>query len=321
MRWTWRTSPSSSSAAAMNSRWSRRLLDERDDRGQAAAVSRGERRQPRVVEAHRDLGRRGPGAGSPVSPSSGNTTRPAPSRRAPRRAARGGARGSPRGPRAAARPGRGRCGAAARPESRPVARPAAVGGLRRVDVGEPAASVVPAASRRSGASARRPPAAGGRDGDRRSAPRRVAAAAPGPRPRAPRRAGRLELLARAVDLLGEVAGDLVARRERPEQPGPRSEQRSGLPSRSRSQHRVWKWQPDGGLTGDGTSPLRMIRRRRRSTFGSGIGTADRSATVYGWSGRALSSRDGASSTIRPRYITAIRSLMWRTTDRSWAMNR
>ena len=43
--------------------------------------------------------------------------------------------------------------------------------------------------------------------------------------------------------------------------------------------------------------------------------------MYGWSGRELSSRDGASSTIRPRYITAIRSLMWRTTDRSWAMNR
>ena len=69
-------------------------------------------------------------------------------------------------------------------------------------------------------------------------------------------------------------------------------QRSGLPSFSRSQHRVWNRQPDGGLTGDGTSPLRMIRRRRDSMTGSGIGTADSSATVYGWSGRALSSRDG-----------------------------
>ena len=97
--------------------------------------------------------------------------------------------------------------------------------------------------------------------------------------------------------------------------------RSGLPSRSRSQQRVWKWHPDGGFTGDGTSPRRMIRRRWRSTAGFGIGTADSRATVYGWSGSRLSSRDGASSTIRPRYITAIRSLMWRTTDRSWAMNR
>ena len=129
----------------------------------------------------------------------------------------------------------------------------------------------------------------------------------------PAAAGRLELLARPVDLLGEVAGDLVAASTARAAAASSAEQRSGLPSRSRSQQRVWKWQPDGGLTGDGTSPLRMIRRRRRSTSGSGIGTADSSATVYGWSGRELSSRDGASSTIRPRYITAIRSLMWRTT--------
>ncbi len=65
----------------------------------------------------------------------------------------------------------------------------------------------------------------------------------------------------------------------------------------------------------------MIRRRRPSTTGSGIGIADSSATEYGWSGSRLSSFDEASSTILPRYITAIRSLMCRTTDRSWAMNR
>jgi hypothetical protein len=65
----------------------------------------------------------------------------------------------------------------------------------------------------------------------------------------------------------------------------------------------------------------MIRRRRDSTTGSGIGIAERSATVYGWNGKRFRSRELASSTIRPRYITAIRSLMWRTTDRSWAMNR
>ena len=40
----------------MNSRWSRRLLDERDDRRQAAASPRASARQARVVEAHRDLG-------------------------------------------------------------------------------------------------------------------------------------------------------------------------------------------------------------------------------------------------------------------------
>ena len=36
----------------------------------------------------------------------------------------------------------------------------------------------------------------------------------------------------------------------------------------------------------GTSPVRMIRRRCRSTVGSGIGTADSSAFVYGCSGRS-----------------------------------
>ena len=61
---------------------------------------------------------------------------------------------------------------------------------------------------------------------------------------------------------------------------------SGLPSRSRSQQRVWKRQPDGGLAGLGMSPLRMIRRRDRSVRASGTGTADSSAIVYGWRGCA-----------------------------------
>jgi hypothetical protein len=38
------------------------------------------------------------------------------------------------------------------------------------------------------------------------------------------------------------------------------------------------------LIGLGTSPLRMIRSRRFSITGSGIGTAESSALVYGWSG-------------------------------------
>ena len=54
---------------------------------------------------------------------------------------------------------------------------------------------------------------------------------------------------------------------------------SGLPRRSRSQQRVWKRQPDGGLAGLGTSPVRMIRRRRPSMTGSGTGMADSRATV------------------------------------------
>ena len=57
-------------------------------------------------------------------------------------------------------------------------------------------------------------------------------------------------------------------------------------------------------------------------FGDSIGTAESSACVYGCIG-ALVDRPRASpiSTILPRYMTATRSEMWRTTERSWAMNR
>ena len=41
--------------------------------------------------------------------------------------------------------------------------------------------------------------------------------------------------------------------------------------------RVWKWQPVGGRIGLGTSPCSGMRLR--FTFGSGIGTADSSASV------------------------------------------
>src|SRR5664280_2016387 len=56
----------------------------------------------------------------------------------------------------------------------------------------------------------------------------------------------------------------------------------GCSSRSRSQQRVWKRQPDGGFAGDGTSPFRTIRRLR--TVGSGSGMADMRLTVYGCCG-------------------------------------
>ena len=58
-----------------------------------------------------------------------------------------------------------------------------------------------------------------------------------------------------------------------------------------------------------------------STTGSGTGTADISARVYGCSGSAYSAADVASSTSAPRYITPTRSEMCRTTARSWAMTR
>jgi len=46
-------------------------------------------------------------------------------------------------------------------------------------------------------------------------------------------------------------------------------------------HRVWNRHPDGGLTGDGISPLISIGSRSRSTTGSGTGIDDKSAFVYG----------------------------------------
>ena len=101
-----------------------------------------------------------------------------------------------------------------------------------------------------------------------------------------------------------------------------AEQRSGLPSRSRSQQRVWKWQPDGGLTGDGhVAPQDDPARGGARPWGPGSAPRTGAPPRTGAAAACSARRDGASSTIRPRYITAIRSLMWRTTERSWAMNR
>ena len=86
--------------------------------------------------------------------------------------------------------------------------------------------------------------------------------------------------------------------------------------------RVWKRQPDGGLTGrrhvaGQDDPLAAVgasrvghRDGRQQRLGVGVPRLAR---------RARSRRP--ISTILPRYITATRSLMCRTTDRSWAMNR
>ena len=53
------------------------------------------------------------------------------------------------------------------------------------------------------------------------------------------------------------------------------------------QHRVRNRHPEGGFTGLGTSPVSTIRFcwRCRSRLGSGTGTADSSACVYGCIGR------------------------------------
>ena len=75
-------------------------------------------------------------------------------------------------------------------------------------------------------------------------------------------------------VLGEVAGRLVIGLD-DASGGSSVRQTSGRPRRSYSQHRVWNRQPGGGLTGDGTSPVRITRLRLRSVLGSGMGTAER----------------------------------------------
>src|SRR6266550_9328996 len=85
--------------------------------------------------------------------------------------------------------------------------------------------------------------------------------------------------------------------------------------------RGWKWHPDGGSIGEGTSPSKMILRLLLASFGSGMGTAERSAPVYGCRGSLYRPTPSATSTTLPRYITATRSETCFTTERSWAMNR
>jgi hypothetical protein len=61
--------------------------------------------------------------------------------------------------------------------------------------------------------------------------------------------------------------------------------------------------------------------RSGGTSGSGTGTAESRACVYGWRGVSNSDATGASSTMRPWYMTATRVQMWRTSRRSCEMNR
>ena len=104
-------------------------------------------------------------------------------------------------------------------------------------------------------------------------------------------------------------------------PAPRSRRSRGCRGARGASSGCGTGSPSAGSPGDGMSPLSTIRRRVRSARASGTGTAESSAVVYGCSGRRYSSSDEATSTILPRYITATRSAMWRTTARSWAMNR
>src|SRR3972149_225817 len=70
--------------------------------------------------------------------------------------------------------------------------------------------------------------------------------------------------------------------------------------------------------GLGSSPL--ISTRPCFVVGSGTGTAERRASVYGCIGFLMISSAGAISTMFPRYITAMRWLMYRVTETSWETN-
>ena len=65
----------------------------------------------------------------------------------------------------------------------------------------------------------------------------------------------------------------------------------------------------------------MMRLRLSRVAGSGTGTADNRDWVYGCVGCSYRLVRSLSSTMRPRYITATRFEIWRTTDKSCAMNR
>src|SRR5438132_9278812 len=72
-------------------------------------------------------------------------------------------------------------------------------------------------------------------------------------------------------------------------------------------HRGWNAHPAGGSIGDGTSPLSTISSRGAS--GSAGSAAENSAFVYGCSGFRYRASVAAYSTIRPRYMTAVRCAM------------
>jgi hypothetical protein len=52
----------------------------------------------------------------------------------------------------------------------------------------------------------------------------------------------------------------------------------------------------------------------------GPGSASSSARVQGWRGRESTSSVGPSSTTRPRSMTSVRQVAWRTTARLWLMS-
>nr|BFE87690.1 hypothetical protein GCM10020093_102910 [Planobispora longispora] len=79
--------------------------------------------------------------------------------------------------------------------------------------------------------------------------------------------------------------------------------------------RGWKEQPPGSRIGSGGSPPRP-RGAMREAKSPTVGNASASALLYGCRAPVKTSRDGPVSTSRPAYITASRSHVAASTDRS-----
>ena len=86
--------------------------------------------------------------------------------------------------------------------------------------------------------------------------------------------------------------------------------RAGIRRRAGSVEAAAGWRADRL----GTSPRTATARPRREV-------GDGRQQQAGWRGRSNSARLAAILTMRPRYITPTSSAMWRTTARSWLMNR
>ena len=84
--------------------------------------------------------------------------------------------------------------------------------------------------------------------------------------------------------------------------------------------RGWKGQPGGAAMTLGGSPPTTGRMRRRLA-GTRLRHGGQQRPRVGVQGWSTSSRAAASSTMRPAYITAMRSAKWRALARSWVMYR
>ena len=105
-------------------------------------------------------------------------------------------------------------------------------------------------------------------------------------------------------------------------PPPDSVRSTGISARQRSPafgQRVWNSQPRGRLIRLGISPSMGAASIRLD--GSGCGIPRINASVYGCAGARNTASQGPRSTIRPRYMIARLSQMWRIAGRLWLTSK